>query len=40
MLRTYLPDESLDATGTTIGLIEGDFTNDGAAVFSVESGSV
>lgn len=26
--RTYLPDEGLDTTGTTVGLVEGNLTND------------
>lgn len=27
-LSTYLPDEGLDTTGTTVGLVEGNLTND------------
>lgn len=31
-LRSYLPNEGLDATGTTVGLVEGNLTNNCAAV--------
>lgn len=32
---SYLPDEGLDATGTTVDLVKGDLTNDGVAVLPV-----
>lgn len=30
--ETHLPDERLDTTGTTVSLVEGDLTDDGATV--------
>ena len=35
MLRAYLPDEGLDATGTTVDLVEGDLADDLVAVLPV-----
>ena len=32
---THLPDEGLDATGTTVDLVEGDLANDLVAVLPV-----
>ena len=32
---TYLPDEGLDTTGTTVGLVEGDLTDDLVAIVPV-----
>ena len=34
--RAYLPHEGLDATGTTVDLVESDLTNDLGAVLSVK----
>lgn len=33
---SYLPDEGLDATGTTVDLVEGDLTDNGVTVLPGE----